>query len=247
MTIEGSKKKSASPIMAALESFEATEANLAKLERLEKELCELLPSGVSFGSDPEYEDRCRSYAQLLAALPEIDGWRPSAQPPDLNELAHCRLDALEAGEPDAQIMVETSLDGPARELREYRFRLNTKRRTLIRDALVELMREVEDDLRNLRTAAGDLEETDKLDPDLWADLKAHVDQIEVLLGSSVQKPPRWRELRRHIHFGYVGDLNDIERVDWQSVRVGLRKGMYGENEPLPVGVGDLSELVASKP
>ena len=82
---------------------------------------------------------------------------------------------------------------------------------------------------------------------LWTDMKTHVNQIEVLLGSSVHKPPRWGDLQRHIHFGFVSDLNDIDRMDWPSVQTGLRKDMYGANEPLPVGVEDLSELVAAKP
>jgi hypothetical protein len=82
---------------------------------------------------------------------------------------------------------------------------------------------------------------------LWADIKTHVGQIEVLLGSSVQKPPRWGDLHRHMHFGCIGDLDDIERMDWPSVKAGLRKGLYGANEPLPVGVDDLAELVAAKP
>jgi hypothetical protein len=42
-------------------------------------------------------------------------------------------------------------------------------------------------------------------------------------------------------------LRDIEVNDWPVVREALRKGSYGVNEPLPVAVDDLSELVASKP
>jgi hypothetical protein len=45
----------------------------------------------------------------------------------------------------------------------------------------------------------------------------------------------------------VGDLNDIEKWDWPSVKKGLRQGLYGAHDPIPVGVADLSELVAAKP
>ncbi len=233
--------------MIALEKFEAAEANLLKLEHLSHELGELIPSGISFGSNPEYEDRSRSYSLLLAALPKIDGWRPEAEPPDLDALAQSRLDAPEVDEPWAHVAVEKSLEEPAKELREYRFRLNNKRRALIRDALVELIDQVDADLRTLRHAAGGEEENHQLDSSLWADMKSHVSQIDVLLGSSVQRPPRWNELQRHMHFGCVVDLRDIERMDWPSVKDGLRKGMYAANEPVPVGVDDLSELVAAKP
>lgn len=76
-----------SPINVALRSFEAAEANLGKLERLFDELRALVPDGVCFGSDVQYEELCRSYADVLAALPAINGWKPSAAPIDLNELA----------------------------------------------------------------------------------------------------------------------------------------------------------------
>ena len=70
--------------MAALEQFEAAEANLVKLERLWEEVSGLIPGGVSFGGNAEYEDRCRSYRLLLDGLPRIDGWRPESEPPDLD-------------------------------------------------------------------------------------------------------------------------------------------------------------------
>lgn len=69
------QQSGASAIMSALEQFEAAEANLVKLERLWDELSGSIPEGVSYGSDPEYEDRARSYSLLLAALPKIDGRR----------------------------------------------------------------------------------------------------------------------------------------------------------------------------
>ena len=71
-------------------------------------------------------------------------------------------------------------------------------------------------------------------------------QVDALLGS-VDRPARWSELRRHLGFGETGDLDDIERLDWPQVRAGLRKGLYGELDPVPVGVEDLASLVAAKP
>ncbi len=100
-----------SPMMAGLEKFGAAEANLLKLERLSSELGDLIPSGISFGSDPEYEDRCRAYTLLIAALPKIDGWRPSAEPPDLDAVGQSRLDAAEIDELSAHIAVEFWLRG----------------------------------------------------------------------------------------------------------------------------------------
>lgn len=236
-----------SRIMAALEKFEATEGNLVKLDRLWAEIQGLMPSGISFGPNAEYEDRCRSYGAILSALPKIDGWKPTAEPPDLDGLAQSRFDAMELDEPSAHISVERWAEEPGHELHEYRFRLNTKRRALIRDALSGLIDEVDADLRTLRHKTGIADDAKKLAQGDWAELRSHINQIEVLLGSSVDKPARWNELRRHMHFADSGDLDDIETTDWVQAKQALRKGLFGVNDPLPVDVDDLSDLVASHP
>ena len=236
-----------SPIMAALEKFEATEANLLKLERLWGELEGLTPSSIAFGISPEHEDRARAFSQILAALPAIDGWKPETEPMDLDAIAQNRLDALELGEPAVQASVETELGKPGREIREYRFRLNQKRRALIREALVGLIDAIDEDVRSLRSAAEASNPPQSPEADAWSILLGHVREIEVLLGSSVTKPPRWGDMLRHIKFAELGDLDDIEHVDWPAIKKALRKDLYGENEPLPVGVSDLAELVAARP
>jgi hypothetical protein len=62
------------PLMVALQQFEATEANLVKLERLWQEIEKLVPNGIQFGSDLDYEGKCRAFRDILSALPMIDGW-----------------------------------------------------------------------------------------------------------------------------------------------------------------------------
>jgi hypothetical protein len=99
----------------------------------------------------------------------------------------------------------------------------------------------------LRHKANELEDHPRLHPELWTDLRLHSKQIEVLLGSSVQKPPRWNDLHQHMPFRHVDDLDDIEEMDWPRIKDGLRRGLYGINEALPVRGQDLSELVAAKP
>jgi len=232
--------------MAALEKFEATEANLVKLERLWGELEQLTPSSIQFGGIPEHEERVRSYVQILSALPAIDGWRPEGRPMEVDEIAQNRLDAMELGEPGVEASIESELAKPGRELREYRFRLNNKRRALIRDALVALIDTIDEDVRTLRGEANATDRTQSFATETWAMLLGHVRQIEVLLGSSA-KPPRWGDMLRHIKFAELGDLDDIENMDWPAVKKGLRKELYGENEPLPVNVDDLGDLVAAKP
>ena len=87
-----------SPINSALRQFEATEANLAKLEHTWSEIEKLTPEGPAFGNDPAYEEHVRVYEDVLAALPKIDGWKPESVPMDLNSIGQNRLDAKEIGE-----------------------------------------------------------------------------------------------------------------------------------------------------
>lgn len=237
-----------SPIMEALKQFEATEANLVKLERLWEELQSLFPKGIDFSSEyPEYEDRRRSFGLVLASLPKIDGWALEVALPDPYSAGRIRFDYMEIDEPIDLANFEASLWESGSNIREYRFCLNQKRRALIRDALVDTIDQVDMDLRAVRQEVGKMESAEKIVSPIWERLRSHIDQIAVLLGSSVQKPPRWHDLRRHLSFAQGGDLDDIERLDWPAVKDGLRKSLYGVNEPLPVEVDDLSELVAAKP
>jgi hypothetical protein len=234
--------------MAALEQFEATEANLGKLERLWEEMSQMIPSGIVFGSSHEYEDRERSFALLLASLPKIEGWRPTAAPPALDAIAQKRFDALELGEPGAEQSVESWIEEPGAELRKYRFRFNNMRRALIREPLVGLIDRIDADIRTVREAAGgDPPPGLQFGPEVWTPMKEHLKQIEVLLGSSVPKPARWSDMLRHMHFGFEGDLRDIEKLDWPDVKGTLRKSLYGVNEAVPVQIEDLASLVAAHP
>src|SRR5713101_7703139 len=105
-----------SPINSALRQFEATEANLAKLERLWSKIQEKTPGGIQFGSDGAYEELARSYQDILASLPKIDGWRPERIPMDLDAIAQCRLDAKEVGEISIEMGIEKDIEEPGVEL-----------------------------------------------------------------------------------------------------------------------------------
>ncbi len=236
-----------SSLMAAVEVFEAAEANLVKLERLWDETRSLIPPGIVFGENPQYEDRCRSFQAVLSALPKIAGWKPDISLPDLSAIAHTRLEAAELSEPLMEIQVGDLIDEPGRDIREYRFRFNQARRQLIRDALVELIDGIDADLREIQREVGEAKPSDSVSSPRWDALISRVDQIDGLLGSSVSRPPQWSVLQRHLHFALVCDLNDIQGWDWPAVKAALRGSLYGVNEPLPVQVDDLSDLVAAKP
>ena len=138
-----------SPINRALRQFEATEANLARLEHIWSEIGKLTPEGLAFGNDPAYEEHVRVYEDVLGALPKIDGWKPESVPMDLNSIAQNRLDAKEIDEITAEVAVENEIEAPGRELADYRHRLNRKRRQLIRSVMSDLIAAIDGTLRSL--------------------------------------------------------------------------------------------------
>ncbi|MCJ2054067.1 hypothetical protein [Methylobacterium sp. J-070] len=178
--------------MEALKQFEATEANLLKLQRLWDELKALFPAAVSLDHNPEYEDRARSFDSVLWALPAIDGWKPNLCPPDLDGVAATRIDLLELDEPLETARFEAALWSEGRQIGEYRFRLDQKRRALIRDVLLGAMDEFDTCLQSVEPVDTDLPTYTELKArPAWQRMRELANQIEVLLGSSVQKPPAW--------------------------------------------------------
>lgn len=230
-----------------LRVLETTEANLAKAERLWKQLRNLIPEGISFGSNAEYETLCRKFDDVVAAFPKIDGFRPDAHPLDLNQIAQWRLDAMEVGEVEAQVTCEEAIDEPGRALAAYRYRLDQKRRELIRGAVTALIADVDKAIASMGPPATDEERREDPPASLLATLRDAASQIDTLLGSSVDRPARWSDFRRHLHFGMRGDLDDVRRLDWPSVKPSLEFSLYGADEAIPVPVVDLGELVSPAP
>jgi hypothetical protein len=184
----------------------------------------------------------------LSALPKIDGWKPSIQLLELDEIAQMRLDAEEVGEFECKVSVEQSIEEPAKLLREYRYRFSQKRREMIRDSLIESIDRVDNLLRQLgKFVSGEFIDNASIESPLFGELKADVAKIDMLLGSSMTRPSRWGDLHRHFRFGLLQDLKDIVNHDWPSVKAGLRKDLYGEHDPLPLEVDDLGTLVKEKP
>ena len=237
-----------STLNIALGQFEATEANLLKLDNLWEQISSLIPDGPSFGSPPEYEELCWTFRRILPVLPAIDGFVIEDQLPDYNGIAQSRLDAMEIEELSAKLKIEEYLQEQGRQLHEYRYRLQLKRRELIRDRLLELMSNVDQILGKLTTRFSDPDsETRRVSEDQsWTELKDVIGEIDMLLGTVV-RPSRWHELQRHLHFGMVVDLYDIVRFDWPVVSKGLNKSMYGDSDPIPVETKELGDVVSERP
>jgi len=237
-----------SPLNSTLRFFEATEANLEKAEKALSVIEGVLADESPLLDDADYEASCYSLNDLVDSLPKIDGWKPAVSLMELSDIAQMRFEARDIGDPGIAISVERQIAEPSRALREYRHRFNQKRRELIRDVVQDLVESIDANLRELEPLT--VEENlsrDTVDDPVFDQLRENVAQINTLLGSSVTKPARWSDLHRHLRFGMVGDLRDIITHDWPSAKASLSASLYGELEPMPVGVEDLGTLVENKP
>jgi hypothetical protein len=237
-----------SPLTRAIKSFDAAEANLAKLEKCWATIASLIPSGMCFGEDPDHEEACRNFSYLRDGLPAIDGWRPECLPMGLNEIAQSRFDAIEVGEFECRVSLEEAIYEPARDLREYRSRLNKKRRQLVRDSLAGLIAEADACLNKLKQDILESPPEDYLDSTAeWEQFVNCVEQIDALLGSSVTRPEHWENIQRHYIGVKVKEFAEVKYLYWAPSKRELEAGMYGDADPLPVGVNDLAALVEEKP
>lgn len=237
---------STASLETALGQFEATEANLRKLESLWAQIRSLLGDGVSFGPPPEYGDACRAFRHILPGLPSIDGYRVEDCLIDYNAVGQMRMDAAEVAMVEAEVSVSEDIERQGNVLEEYRFRLTAKRRDLVRGRMTKLVDDTDGHVRLMSAAI----ETDPPDEASagghLAGLDTTVTEIGTLLGST-KKPTRWNDLLRHIRFGTIGDMHDIVRMDWPMVKRAIVGELYGEHDPLPVTTPDLGALVAAHP
>lgn len=234
-------------LQTALDQFAIAEANLSKLETLWVEIEAMIPTGPAFGSPPEYERACYAFRQILPALPAIEGWRVEDRLMDFDEIGQMQFDVAELGMIEASVSLDSALDEQGRQLRQYRFKLDSKRAALIRDRVLELVDDVDAIVRRLWPAHEHAKSNDHVEASEWNQLRNDVAEIATLLGSSVKRPARWGDLQRHLHFGMVADLSDIREHDWPEIKKSLRPLLYGRHDPLPIAVADLDELLATKP
>jgi hypothetical protein len=236
-------------IVHILQQLEATEANVERLLVLFTELCALVPEHISFARDVDYEDTLREFVDIQNALPSIDGWKPTSRPLDLDRIATTRKMEMEIDEPDILINLEQEMQEPGREISEYRFRLRKKRRELLRAVASERIASIDrvlDELRPILVKQGE-ELAKPVAPERWHELVEAFSDLATLLGADARKVTGWSLLQRHLRFGQYVDLADILATDWPTVRPALERAHLGKNDPMPVEIGDISELAADKP
>ena len=235
----------------AIRKFDATEANLKRLEELWKKVESLIPVGMVIDtSSPDalrYASLCRTFRHIRKALPKIDGFELTDDLQDLDDIFQSRLDAAEVGDISSSVSIERSIHVQGETLQEYRFRFAAERRQLVRSALAAAIAAVDEDLAAMPRQSNESVSGKVVTGGHWEDLKRHIAEIDVLRGTVVRSPARWDDLHRHLHFGLMGDLDDITRLDWPAAKESLQSMMYGPDDPVPVEVADLGALVKAAP
>ena len=175
------------------------------------------------------------YTALLNGLPKIDGWAPSATPLDLDSIGRQRLMAEEIGEPEVLISLGNEMEEPARELVEYRYRLNRARRRLIREAILKIAERVNATIDSDRGEG----------PEWRQQLLSSLRQMDVLMGSAFQRPQEWGALLDLLELTNDAPGVDVYAPVWTTIRERLISGLYDEVEPLPIPIEDLGTISRS--
>jgi hypothetical protein len=215
--------------MSSLALFDGVEANFEKLERLAVE-AKALVNNVGTHSGLEYDEKLKSFLSVWDVVPPIEGWKPAI--------------ALSTAATTSEMT--SAWSDAERIIRTYGSRLRQQRRQLVRSPLVGLMASIDGTLQKIRSVLG-ASPNSLVDPPHWPELREQFGQLRVLLGKYTPRQSRWDMMARHLGFAMVGDFNDIESMDWPSVKAAIQKELYGEDEPIPIEVGDLANVVAARP
>ncbi|HZM06468.1 MAG TPA: restriction endonuclease [Candidatus Saccharimonadales bacterium] len=233
----------------ALKQFEAVEANLGKLDQLWKQIVKLLPSvdDLQVENEDQYLQLKRSFEQIAKQMPKIDGFdlKVCLEHPD--DIFRSKVDYLEVGEFTDRVAFDADLHRQAEALGDYRFRVESKRRELARQAIQELCVQIETKLEELRAPTENRQASDPLPKTKWDELATLFKSIDALIGKSLGRPDRWNDIARHLSFGQKKDYDDIVEHDWPNIRQWVDRALYDDSDPIPVTATDLGELVASKP
>lgn len=225
-----------------LDAFDRAAANLDKLDSVWRRASPMLPSGPALGSNPEYDDLARAWTDLCHGLPPIDGWRIDRELPDMEEIGQGFIDYFEISE--IPTSVYEALEQPDRDLAEYRYRLHRARRRAVRSRL-QVLNDTIDALLGRIVAGLPEEGSDVIWTDDGAAVLTAVEEIERLLGDTVERRGRWSDLRRHLRFAQPHDWRDIASMDWPSVRADIDSAAFSETDPLPIPDIDLGEASAA--
>jgi len=226
-----------------LEELDKVGANLTNLESVWQGLTALLSASAPLAetgpSGAEYRQLVRRFAELLDALPAIDGVRPSTRPLAIAEVTRARRQAERL--PDEREVAERRIHAPGVELEEYRAGFTQVHRALRRRRLDEIVADVDAALAVLQVEVTTRARGVSLKGPLWDRLKAAVSIVELsrLLPAESQLLKGFGLLDRHLGWGEANDLAAIVEHDWPTVRAEIRRVAFDKSEPLPLAMKEI--------
>lgn len=234
-----------------MKQFEITEANLKKLEELWDILQEIIVSlskTLDFSQKEAslYENVSLYFKGLIQGTPRIEGYKIDYLVKPYSLILRNYIDISNTNDIVHKFDFDEEIFLQGQQLNEYKFRLRRKRQELARQKIFEICVEIEKDLDVLQTL-NPSNEYGRIEHPIWNDLQQKMDSMQSIIGNSVQLPPRWRDMVRHIGYGQVQDANDIINADWPSIRDGLEEALRRKYDPIPISTEDIGVLVNQKP
>lgn len=236
-----------------LATLDRVKVNLEKLERVwEKARPLLLATGTRLGNTPEYAALERDWNNLLKGLPPINGWTISQGLPAMEAISEV-LD-LNRDKEKSPAEVRAELERPGNDLTTYRNLLLRAKGEATALRLAELSTEVaqliDDVVTNIpspddggSTLSG---RQARIETPAGEQIETYLDELERLLGPTVERSGRWSEMRRHLRFGEPHDWREIAEIDWPSVASDIEEAKVGDADPIPVPAVDLG-VYSGKP
>src|SRR6266568_856778 len=198
-----------------LNAMDRTAANLAKLDYVWARAAWFMPTGPARGSNPQYDDLRRAWADLLPGLPLIDGWTITDPLPDIDKIG--QIFETSQHPVEAYEMAQR----PGKDLTEYRYRLNRAHRRAARERLQQLTAAIDTGLPRLlrgvprdsqdRLESPDVDQLPVPDIDLGQAAGGH------LTGTATIALP-WERLKddgfERLLYDLLRDIPEYHNVQW---------------------------------
>jgi hypothetical protein len=142
------------------------------------------------------------------------------------------------------LSLDEQLNATQKNLKEYSSKIYKKRMEIAPSFLLDIFEEIEDLLAGLKNIylGKSLSNSQKIEDSSLPKLKKKVSDIEICFGNSVSQPHRWKDLKRHLKFGEIHDLDDIVSSDWPSVRQDILRYFFRSRDIAYLDSESISEF-----
>jgi hypothetical protein len=195
-------------LVHGLENCERIDANLSALEALWLEIAALFDRSLRCP-----QETADAFGRLAETLPEIDGLSISAYLVAGVGADEQRQDTGVGGDLGGVPAIERRLLESARQLMDYRCRLNGRRLGLLGMYARSVVAQLDEVIFSFDRAQRRWPSQSYL-----GDARGLVNELEVRVRPRVPGRARWEDLRRHLRFAEPHDLLEVSRFDWPNVR-----------------------------